>query len=161
MSISVHKRREVFSSSLSTFTECETKQHSSSWMVSNFSVLNIYLSNKTSIISIDHWSSTQYKYERYNILITSLFLEEQCLKRAPSMLQQLVWNRKKKKRANSNILGERKKIEVIFLYGMLITSSIFMIGFWDGDFGWRASLVYWLFNHFFKQVSLVYYSPEE
>lgn len=68
---------------------------------------------------------------------------------------------KKKKEQILTYWEREKKIEVIFLYGMLITSSIFMIGFWDGDFGWRASLVYWLFNHFLKQVSLVYYSPEE
>lgn len=135
VSISVHKGREVFSFNVSTFTECETKQHSSSWMASNFSVLNIYLSNKTFIRSIDHWSSTQYKYERYNILITSLFLEEQCLKRAPSMLQQLVWNRKKK-RANSNILGERKKN----LSNIFVWDAHYFLHFHDWFLRWR----FWL-----------------
>lgn len=99
-------------------------------MVSKFSVLNIYVGNKTFIRSIARWSASQWKLERcvQYAYYWSLFLEtisEKSPFYAPKILAK---QKKKKKRANPNILGERKKNECnIFVWDAHY--FYFMMGF--------------------------------
>lgn len=128
------QERESFSFKVSTFAGCKTKQHSSSWMVSNFSVLNIYLSNKTFIRSIDRWSASQYKFERYNILITGHFFLRTISEKSPFYAATILVKQKKKEQILT--YQEREKIRSnIFAWDVH-----YFLHFHDGFLRWR----FWL-----------------